>query len=365
MQRYKLVFISETFFPDLCGVADYVYILSQQLSTSYEVHVITRAVDEVKYYTLNGVNVHEIMTSKLYALDVVNLLRKLKPDLVDIQLSYSLAANRLNQFNIFSSFISFFIRSTIKTKLVCTIHELTSYLNDGRNSHIRGLYRQFRDYFGTRLFDYYFCVDRSYLEYIKCDRKLFLPNFSNIPSLVHKTKVNSKHFLYFGTIAPHKNIDHLLNLFSNLLQLEPECKLFLVGGLTEGVEQVALQDKLARLPEHAVQYLGRLSIEELTKPLADCSYALFPFLVTDKNASVLAIMVNGLVVIAESDSETIFERYGNTFYKTPQLTPEFIHQVMEQTSDQMLNYKTYDQLLKDHVELRSSVYQSLITSSAK
>jgi hypothetical protein len=82
--------------------------------------------------------------------------------------------------------------------------------------------------------------------------------------------------------------------------------------------------------------------------------------VTDKNASVLAMMVNGLVVIAETNVETIFETYGNTFYKTSCLTATLIHQVVQRTIGQSLTYQTHQELLEHHIQTRIQVYESLI-----
>jgi len=359
-KKHAIAIISETFPPDLCGVADYVNLLAQALSSTYDVHLITRAYNGRKTYRLGAVTIHEVMMSKLYLLDVIKCLRQIKPALIELQLAYSLAANWLNKFNLFSSFTGILIRLLLKAKLVCTVHELTTFLDDGRTSLLRRLYRNLRDYLSTRLFDYYFCVDRTYLRYFKHDHKLFLPSFSNIPSLVEKTAAGTYNFLFFGTIAPHKKIDGLVNLFGELLTLEPQSKLFIVGGLTDGYDEATLQRLLAPLPTDSVHYCGRLSITDLETVLTTCSYALFPFPVTDKNASVLAMMVNGLVVIAETHVETIFETYGNTFYKTSCLTATLIHQVVQRTIGQSLTYKTHQELLEHHIQTRIQVYESLI-----
>jgi glycosyltransferase involved in cell wall biosynthesis len=361
IQKRTIALISETFPPDLCGVADYVDQLSQALSADYDIHVITRAKSGKRSYQRHSVTIHEVMTSKRYIFDVITCLKQLKPDLIDIQLAYSVAANWLNQFNLFSSLNSTLIRLSLKTKLVCTIHELTSFLEDGKSSLPRTLYRRLRDYLNTRLFDYYFCVDRAYLNYFKHDRKLFLPNFSNIPSLVTKTIANSQAILFFGTLAPHKNLDRLISLFTELLALEPRRNLWIVGGQTKEADDVILQQLVAPLPKQSVNYCGRLSGADLEAVLATCSYALFPFPVTDKNASVLATMVNGLVVIAETKVATVFETYGNNFYPTSCLTANFIDHVIGKTWEQPLVYPSSQALLHKHVETRMHVYQTLMS----
>ena len=361
MHKRTIALISETFPPDLCGVADYVDQLSQALSSDYDVHVITRINSDKQSYRIQDVTVHEVMASKRYILDVVKLLKQLKPDLIDIQLAYSLAANWLNQFNLFSSLSSSLVRLSLRTKLVCTVHELTSFLDDGKSSLTRKLYRHLRDYLNTRWFDYYLCVDRSYLTYFKHDRKLFLPNFSNIPSLVKKTNANSYAILFFGTLAPHKQLDRLISLFAELLTLEPRSNLWLVGGQIKDFDDVTLQRLLAQLPKQSINHCGRLSVTDLEAVLRTCDYALFPFPVTDKNASVLAMMVNGLVVIAETKVETVFGNYGNNFYQTSCLTASFIDQVIRNTRKQSLVYPSYQELLNKHVETRMHVYKTLMS----
>lgn len=351
-----LAIISETFPPDLCGVADYVQILATELANDFEVHVLTRSQGEVKQYRLDRVTVHEMMRSRFYIWDVIRCLKLIQPDIVDIQLSYS-GASRFNQFNLLSLFNSGLIRLLIKSSLCCTVHELSSFLPS--NSHLRQIYRQIRDYGHTRWFDYYFCVDRRYLGYFKTPRKIYLENFSNIPTLSHKQQVNSRTILYFGTIAQHKNIDRLLQIFQSLQLLEPTCQLFLVGGVVENY-QAAFSQILSEFSQDAVQYLGRLDDGELQAVLYQCSYAIFPFPITDKNASVLAMLVNGLIVLAESHRTSVFSQNHPTIYQTEQLTPGFIQAVIHQTYGQPLTYPTSDQLIAHHLQQRRSVYDQLM-----
>lgn len=355
-----LVLISETFPPDLCGVADYVKILATHLAHDFEVHVLTRSHGEVKQYRLDQVTVHEIMRSRVYIGDVIRCLKVIQPDIVDIQLSYS-GASRLNRFNLLSLFNSGLIRLFVKTSLCCTVHELSAFLPV--TSRLRQIYRQLRDYCHTRWFDYYFCVDRRYLDYFKTPHKSYLENFSNIPTLSHKRQVGSRNILYFGTIAQHKNIDRLLHIFQDLQLLEPVCRLCLVGGIVENY-QTRFSQLLARFSQDAVQYLGRLDGEELSAVLHQCGYAIFPFPITDKNASVLATLVNGLVVLAESHGSPVFSQDYQTVYHTEQLTPEFVQTVIRQTYGQPIDYPTSDQLIARHLQQRRSIYDQLMDPSA-
>ena len=353
----KLAIISDTFPPDLCGVADHVLILAQQLSRNYEVHVLTRKFAIARHYKIDKVFVHEILSSKLYILSAIYFLKKIYPDIIDIQLSYS-SASQLHKKNIFSLCNSFLLRISFKqSKLFCTVHELTSFLQT--NNPLLSIYRKARDYFHTRFYDYYFCVDKRYLQYFKSSKKSFIPHFSNIPTLLKRKKIVSPSILYFGTIAKHKNIDKLISLIDKISSTRPEVKLILIGGIVDSYK-FEFQKLIAQSSKKNINYLGFLEEDAIVSIINECSYAIFPFKVLDKNSSILAMLVNGLIVMAETDEDLEFFKYHNNFYTTKELTQEFIIGVIDSTLNSEIEPYNNDVLVANNIAKRIATYESIL-----
>jgi len=350
-----IVLISETFPPDLCGVADYIFITGQELSKKYEVHILTRKKSKVKHYSIDGVAVHEIMSSKFYILDIIQFLRTINPEIIDVHLSYS-SASQLHKKNIFSLCNSFLLRICFnKSKLFCTVHELTSFLQT--NNPLLAIYRKARDYFHTRFYDYYFCVDKRYLQYFKSSNKSFIPHFSNIPTLLKTKKITSPTILYFGTIAKHKNIDKLISLIDKISSIKSDIKLILIGGIVDSYK-FQFQKLIAQSSKKNIDYLGFFKQDEIVSIINECSYAIFPFKVLDKNSSILAMLVNGLIVIAETDENLEFSRHHNNFYTTKELTQEFIIHVIDSTLNSEIEPYSNDILVANNIAIRIAIYES-------
>ena len=350
-----IVLISETFPPDLCGVADYVCITGQELSKKYEVHILTRKKSKAKHYSINKVTVHEIMSSKFYILDVIQFLRTINPEIIELHLSYS-SASQLHKKNIFGLCNSFLLRICFnQSKLFCTVHELTSFLQT--NNPLLSIYRKVRDYFHTRFYDHYFCVDKRYLQYFKSLNKSFIPHFSNIPTLLKIKKITSPSMLYFGTIAKHKNIDKLISLIDKISSIKPDIKLILIGGIVDSYK-FEFQELITQYSQKKIDYLGFFNQDEIVSVINECSYAIFPFKVLDKNSSVLAMLVNGLIVIAETDEELEFSRHHNNFYTTKEMTQDFIIHVIDSTLNSEIEPYSNDILIANNIAIRIAVYES-------
>jgi glycosyltransferase involved in cell wall biosynthesis len=356
----KLAIITETFPPDLCGVADYVEIIAKELAITYEVYIITRKLKQINIYDLQNIKIYEIMNSKFYILKVISYLKKIKPDIIDIQLSYSLAS-KLHKMNIFTLINSSLLKLTLpKTKLVCTVHELSYLCEFLKESKIRRLYRKIRDYCNTRFFDYYFCLNKVYLNYFtQTSKKEFIENFSNIPTLRECKFINSYNILFFGIITSNKNIEKLSNLFKILLKKNQKFHLFLVGGIVKDYQK-KFEQIMADLPNTSWDYLEKLNFNELKIILNQCSYAIFPFKVSDKNASVLAMLVNGLIVIAECDSTPEYSKYGNNFYGMNELDVESVYQVISSTFGSQVEYTKNQELIQKHITRRKVVYENIL-----
>lgn len=72
--------------------------------------------------------------------------------------------------------------------------------------------------------------------------------------------------LYVGRIKSHKKIEDLLRLHAEVLKLDPDARLWLVGGLEPGPYLDFLrhlQTEVLRIPEQSVDWTGSLSEEQL------------------------------------------------------------------------------------------------------
>ncbi|MCM1985147.1 glycosyltransferase [Lyngbya confervoides] len=356
----KLVFITDTYPPDLCGVADYVELVAMALSTTYEVHVITRCIDIPRKTVTNGVVVYEVLHGKAYIFKAIHLIKSIQPDIIDVQLSYSSASqlHKRNLFTIVNPII--FHLSTRSIKRCLTVHELTTYLND-KPSLLRATYRKVRDRAQTQGYHYYFCTDTTYLSFFKNKKnKSFLQSFSNIRSTRSHNLINSKNLVFFGTIAPNKNLDALCNIFNELHYLDPNVHLYVVGGIVAGFKE-KFSNLTKCLPPGGWTYTDYLDNNALAILLDKCSYAIFPFSITNKNASVLAMLVNRLVVIAECESLPVYADYGNNFYPVHNIDSNKVYSIIKATQNTETYFPDNGELLKDHVSKRCNVYQHLLS----
>ena len=228
----KIMIISETFPPDLCGVADHVDVLAQNLSMDYDIHIVTRVSSGTKH--LENITVHQVITSNFYILGIIKLIREVKPKIVEVHLSYS-GASLYNYHNYSSMFNSYFLRLFTNCALICTVHELNQLHHC--TSTIKKMYRKLKDYFNTSMYHFYFYVDKKYAPYLSVHQTSFLEHFSILPTVCDKTEVNTKTFLYFGTMDSHKEIQKLLDLFQELYAKDEKYRLIMAGGISKGRER--------------------------------------------------------------------------------------------------------------------------------
>ncbi len=359
----KILFLTETFPPDLCGVADYVLMLASNLVEEYEVHIVTRKSDSNSLLLDKRINLYEILSGKAYIFQAIRTINVIQPDIVDVQLAYS-GSGYLHKENLLTLMNALAILSlTQSTKRCLTIHELSSFLDDAP-SFLRVCYRAIRDYCQTRFYDYYLCMSRKYLTYLKkAENKLALLGFSNVPTIRNHNRIENRNLIFFGTIGHNKKIDSLIQVFRDLNRGNPCFHLTFVGGIVEGFESTFFC-LLKSLPRKSWSYEGRLSGNELATVLDRSSYAIFPFLVTDKNTSVLAMLANRLVVIALCESLPTYAQNGNSFYGLSQLSASVIRGIVSDTLGKTVSYPDSNQLLSAHLMQRREIYERLLTSSA-
>lgn len=357
----KLVFLTDTFPPDLCGVADYVDRVAAELSDSYEVHVITRKGTRKKVSTKGGVTVHKVLEGKGYILKAAQQMKAIQADIVDVQLAYS-NASCLHKQNLLTIINPAVLRLLTRPAKYClTIHELSTYLSDCP-SRLRAAYRTLRDYGQTRLYDHYFCVSQTYLNYLKStEHKSFLPSFSNIPTVRSHNRIENRNLLYFGTIGPSKRLHDLFQTFQALYERDSQFHLYIVGGIVAGYQDDFFK-LVESLPTGSWTYKGRLEVAELEPLLNNCSYALYPFPISDKNASVIAMLTNRLVVIAVCKSVPFYAALGNHFHALEKMRPDAVQSIIASTHGDQTLYPNNEKLLADHITQRRETYESLLST---
>lgn len=357
----KLVFLTDTFPPDLCGVADYTDRVASELSNNYEVHVITRKGTGEKVSVKGGVTVHETLRGKSYILKAAQQIKAIQADIVDVQLAYS-NASCLHQQNLLTIINPVVLRSLTRSAKYClTIHELSTYLSDCP-SRLRAIYRALRDYGQTRLYDHYFCVSQTYLDYLQSTKnKTFLPSFSNIPTVRSHNRIENRNLLYFGTIGPNKFLRDLFQTFQALYERDSRFHLYIVGGIVADYQDTFFR-LVEPLPISSWTYKGRLEAAELEPLLNNCSYALYPFPVSDKNASVIAMLTNQMVVIAVCKSVPFYAASGNNFRALEKMQPDAVQSVVASTLGCQTLYPDNEKFLANHITQRREIYESLLST---
>lgn len=130
---------------------------------------------------------------------------------------------------------------------------------------------------------------------------------------IHKTKIidtnNPTRLLYVGRIKSHKKIEHLLELFSTYLELDPEAELWIVGAAADKAYWDYLnwlETSQLKIPENKVRWIGTVNDVELSNRYATASLYVsmsedegFCLPVLEAMLAGLPVFVHGLPAIRE------------------------------------------------------------------
>ena len=294
----RVLFISGSFLPDRCGVADYLWHLVQELAacTDTEVAVLSSCPNPaccahpVRHF--KGWNIVSIK-------DVAKAVRAFRPDIVHIQYPASRAISR---------YIPLFVRRVLRTPVAQTWHEHYDECNQLGWRNLMGLdgLVHVREDLPRRL--------PAWVQKMLRNKSVYIPNASTIPAVgitdeqrwVIKKDICGERQLvtFFGFLNPNKGVDRLFEIADPtrhhlLLICDPDQS----TDYRRQVHNLALSE-----PWHDhVTITGFLPPAEVGRLLAASDAIAFPFTtgIGDWNTSVQAALTSGSFVIGTSANEAL------------------------------------------------------------
>jgi glycosyltransferase involved in cell wall biosynthesis len=293
----RVLFISGSFLPDRCGVADYLWHLVQELAacTDTEVAVLSSCPNPaccahpVRHF--KGRNIVSIK-------DAAKAVWAFRPDIVHIQYPASRAISR---------YIPLFVRRVLRTPVAQTWHEHYTECSQLRWSNVLGLdgVVYVREDLPQRL--------PTWLHRMVKHKATHVPNASTIPSIRMTNEQRSaikngicggrRLVTFFGFANPNKGVDELFRI------ADPDRHhLLLICDLDQRTEYHRRLLSLAQSESWRghVTMTGFLPPAEVGRLLAVSDAIVFPFPagIGDWNTSVQAALASGSFVIGTSDNYT-------------------------------------------------------------
>lgn len=364
MKKIIAIF-TETFYPDPCGVADYVNTIVHNFDKeNYDIHVITRTDTRGKKETVQYENIfiHKIINTKLYIFNVPKFIVKLNPDIVDIQMSFS-GASRFNRRNILTGLIVPIIRFLIpNAKIVVTIHEICK-VNKNKNI-IENIYSSIRDFPFLHFSKNFIIADMQYVKYINKKNYTYISGFSSIPTYIGEKKVNKNKIVFFGTLTRNKNIEFLIDIIKKLREKD-DYYLDIIGATLDKDYKNMLLDYINNNNlSKCVEFSYIKNAEEVAEKISNAEYAIFAFKkkLTIRNTSVLASVVQGTKTFIYSD-EKLYScnyRFDNLFVLDNLNIDNWVKAIINSKMNQSLKVINNKELVSRHVIKRMEFYDNLL-----
>jgi glycosyltransferase involved in cell wall biosynthesis len=279
-----------------CGVGDYMYNLAKSLSNFDKTNV---AVITSKYAHPNIDDNISIMTMPSWS--IINMHRLVKyiliskPDILHIQYPAKGYGKGLSV-----NLIPFVIKIlNYNLPIVVTIHEF-------HMAHpVRKLSMFFLLFYAKALtvsdVNEYYALNKLLLWCKRSNKIVTIPLAPNIP-LVSKhvpKHIDLAMLCYFGFLNKTKNIKFLFAVLSKLFIEGLPFKFIFIGGFSQKdkahIQELGKEHHILNL----ISFSGYRSSEDISRLLAECDIALFPFCdgVTLRRASLMAAMQHGLPVV--------------------------------------------------------------------
>ena len=131
---------------------------------------------------------------------------------------------------------------------------------------------------------------------------------------VHEMSLRTKDVCYFGQIRPNKGIEQFIDVCKRLLNDHPTLSVYIAGQVPEGYEPY-LEAVRRSIEGTSIRIVENMPPDRVTELLNDCRVAYLPFPdgVSERRGSFLAAISNGLAVVAQAGS-----------FSSPQLKAAFI-----------------------------------------
>lgn len=339
-------------FPDMkCGVGDYTYKLSEELSKQgFEIHIITSKKANCKSNLMKIHNIIEEWDSK-GSKQIVERLQEIQPDIVNIQYPSNEYKN-----NFAMNILPLKIKKKIDTKIIATIHEYECFT----------LKRKIRYMLNFKKLDQIIVAEEEFISAIKKDFKntkvKYIKISSNIPrsklgqeekeKLIEKYNLKDKKIIsYFGFALPSKGIEYLLNLIPKL----ENSKLLFINELNENNEyHKTLLDLIDKLQiKDKVAITGLLDDEADVADLLSLSdVCVLPFVngVKTRNGSFLAAYNQKIKVVTTSNN---LKDKDGIYYVEPKNEEGLLEKVkivLESKDKFDRNELTWENVAKNYIE---------------
>ena len=342
----KIVFISGTFPPTVCGVGIYSYRLLQELGKDkdLEIHLITSDIENLQ--NISNIEIHKV--NKKWNIktfnQVINIIKKVNPDIIHFQhptLAY--------QFR-FDTFI-------LGMKLKKNFPRIPKIITEHELSQAHPI-AKIRNLTLLPFFDHIIVTNTSDFKYLKKFKvfnkktdiiNIFPNNYYDIP-----TKKGSD-FCYIGTIDPKKGLEYLIDAIKMLKDKNIDIKLDIVTNLypetnhyhkkiIEKIKNLDLEDNIMlNNPKDGI---------EIAKKISQSFAVILPFNlgVSERNGTFLEAISYGKPVITTKEkntSKSIFINNKNCILIEPRNVEQIVRNIIKLTDNKTL----YNQISKGALSL--------------
>ena len=337
----KVLLITGSYPPDICGVADYTARLEESLQ---------KAGAEVTVYTGRrwGLRNSPDIAREISAIgaDILHIQYpttgygwKLGPQLISLLRPLVVTLHECSQAHVLRQ-LSLYPFSLRSPRIIFT------------NEYERGYAQRFAPWIESR--------------------SILIPIGSNIPIATNQPKHSGKIVTYFGLIRPQKGIEQLLAVARIVKTQKKGFGIRIIGTVMPGREQYYkyLQNEAQDLP---VQWILGLAGDELARTLAETEVAYLPFEdgASERRSSLIAMLTNGAAVITTRGRHTPSAMIGAVLLaNSPDqavVLAEELFDSPERKAALQLKAATYaeqfawDDIATEHI----AIYQELISASRK
>lgn len=271
----KLIILTGTYPPEICGVGDYVHnLLSSELAKKWS----------LKYFKNWSIK---------FFFEILNDL--LSTDVKNINLQYPTMGYGGS---IIPHLLSIYFRLFTKVNFSVTIHESSQLsLKAKLGTYILFVFSK-RIIF-TNIFElneakkkFYWIANKS--EVIKI--------YSNIESFIDLKPTNQRYYdvVYFGLIRPQKGLEEFVKLIHNLSAEKNELKFAIIGMIQPECE-VFSKEIFKSLAGYSVDFHLNKPANDVSELLSEskCAYMIYPDGMSERRGSALAIIKNGCYLITK------------------------------------------------------------------
>ncbi|ACI18817.1 glycosyltransferase family 4 protein [Dictyoglomus thermophilum] len=330
----KIALITGSLPPEPCGVGDYTYNLSNALIKK-------------------GLNVTVLCPKKWKPKDIYHLYKELK--------NYSITHMQYPTLGYGYSIGPHFL-SLIKP-MVITLHEASQ-------AHILRFISLFAFTINSQKLIFTSKYEKEYFEkfypYIK-SKTYVIPIGSNIP-FCDKSKERRKEIVYFGLIAPNKNLEDFIKLASLIKNSNLSLNLRIIGKIKDNKYYQELKYISKDLN---IIWNINLNEKEVCEILSETLFAYLPFPdgASERRGTLLATLGNGVVTITTEGRHTTEEIKDTVLIaNNPQDAFEVIKKILNDynlikyLSEKSRKYAekfTWDKIAEEHI----SLYQSILRNN--